>query len=98
MRPHTCVTRNNRSVEPATHAIGNDDVFGIETKSRVSPSDPACAKKMNEERIGGKTCYSFDHRGHHFAALDSIQPTANRVWEARYETHGFHSVDPREKF
>ena len=67
------------------HTIGNHDLFGIETKSGVSPSDPAYGKKMYEERIGGKTYYSFDHRGYHFAVLDSIQPTPDRMWEARID-------------
>jgi 3',5'-cyclic-AMP phosphodiesterase len=67
------------------HTIGNHDVFGIETKSGASPGDPEYGKKMYEERIGGKTYYSFDHRGVHFAVLDSIQPTADRMWEARID-------------
>jgi Icc protein len=67
------------------HTIGNHDVFGIETKSGVSPSDPGYGKKLYEERIGGKTYYSFDHRGYHFVVLDSIQPTADRMWEARID-------------
>lgn len=67
------------------HVIGNHDVFGIETKSGVSPSDPEYGKKMYEERVGGKTYYSFDRRGYHFAVLDSIQPTADRMWEARID-------------
>ena len=67
------------------HTIGNHDVFGVETKSGVSPGDPAYGKKMYEERIRGRTYYSFDHRGYHFAILDSIQPTPDRMWEARID-------------
>lgn len=67
------------------HVIGNHDVFGIETKSGVAPGDPAYGKKLYEERIGGRTYYSFDHRGYHFAVLDSIQPTPDRLWEARID-------------
>ena len=67
------------------HAIGNHDLFGIETKSGVSPTDPAYGKKMYEERIGGRTYYAFDHRGYHFVVLDSIQPTADRQWEGRID-------------
>ncbi|HEX4003451.1 MAG TPA: metallophosphoesterase [Candidatus Acidoferrales bacterium] len=67
------------------HVIGNHDLFGIETKSGVSTNDPAYGKKMYEERIGGRTYYSFDHRGYHFVVLDSIQPTADRQWEARID-------------
>jgi len=67
------------------HAIGNHDLFGVQAKSGVSPADPAYGKKMYEQRIGGKTYYSFDHRGYHFAVLDSVQPTADRMWEARID-------------
>jgi len=67
------------------NAIGNHDVFGIETKSGVSPSEPGYGKKLYEDRFGAKTYYSFDHRGYHFAVLDSIQPTPDRLWEARID-------------
>jgi 3',5'-cyclic AMP phosphodiesterase CpdA len=39
---------------------------------------------MYEDRIG-KTYYSFDHKGYHFVVLDSIQPTEDRLWEARID-------------
>jgi len=58
--------------------------FGIIEKSGVPTSDPAYAKKMYEDRIG-KTYYSFDHKGYHFVVLDSIQPTEDRLWEARID-------------
>ncbi|HUH63592.1 MAG TPA: metallophosphoesterase [Terracidiphilus sp.] len=67
------------------NVIGNHDVFGIETKSGVSPGEPGYAKKMYEDRFGARTYYSFDHRGYHFAVLDSIQPTEDRLWEARID-------------
>jgi 3',5'-cyclic-AMP phosphodiesterase len=69
---------------PIHNAIGNHDVFGILTKSGVAPSDPAYEKKMYEDRMG-RTYYSFDHKGYHFVALDSIQPTEDRLWEARVD-------------
>jgi 3',5'-cyclic-AMP phosphodiesterase len=69
---------------PVHHAIGNHDPFGIIEKSGVPTSDPAYAKKMYEDRIG-KTYYSFDHKGYHFIVLDSIQPTDDRLWEARID-------------
>ncbi len=67
------------------HVIGNHEIFGVYTKSGVSPTDPGYGKRMYEDRIGGKTYYSFDHRGYHFVVLDSIQPTADRFWEARID-------------
>ena len=69
---------------PLHHAIGNHDVFGINTKSGVSPSDPAYGKKMYEDRVG-RTYDSFDHKGWHFVVLDSIQPTEDRMWQARID-------------
>lgn len=73
---------------PLYHTFGNHDAFGILTKSGVAPSDPGYAKKMYEERIG-KTYYSFDRKGYHFVVLDSIQPTDDRLWEARVDDKQF---------
>jgi Icc protein len=69
---------------PLHHAIGNHDVFGVFARSGVTPSDPAYGKKMYQDRIG-QTYYSFDYKGYHFVVLDSIQPTADRQWEARVD-------------
>src|ERR1700690_2182342 len=69
---------------PLHNAIGNHDVFGVLTRSGVAPSDPAYGKKMYQDRMG-PTFYSFDHKGYHFVVLDSIQPTADRLWEARID-------------
>lgn len=69
---------------PIYHTFGNHDAFGILTKSGVTPTDPAYGKKMYEDRIG-KTYYSFDRKGYHFVVLDSIQPTEDRLWEARVD-------------
>ena len=67
------------------NAIGNHDLFGINTKSGIAPSDPAYGKKLYQDRIGKKTYYSFDHQGYHFFVLDSVQPTPDRQWEARID-------------
>ena len=69
---------------PLYDTIGNHDVFGLLTKSGVTPADPAYAKKMYQDRLG-HTFYSFDHKGYHFVVLDSIQPTPDRLWEARVD-------------
>jgi 3',5'-cyclic AMP phosphodiesterase CpdA len=70
---------------PLYHAIGNHDVFGILAQSGVSPSDPEYAKKMYEDRVSRRTYLSFDHKGYHFIILDSIQPTADRLWTSRID-------------
>jgi Icc protein len=69
---------------PLYHTVGNHDVFGILTKSGVTPNDPAYGKKMYEDRVG-PTYYAFDRNGWHFVVLDSIQPTGDRLWEARVD-------------
>ena len=69
---------------PIYHTVGNHDAFGVLTKSGVAPSDPGYGKKMYEDRLG-KTYYSFDRKGYHFIVLDSIQPTEDRLWEARVD-------------
>src|SRR5580698_9520354 len=66
---------------PLHQVIGNHDIFGVNTASGASPSDPGYGKKMYEDRFG-KTYYSFDHKGWHFIILDSIQPTDDRAWQA----------------
>jgi 3',5'-cyclic AMP phosphodiesterase CpdA len=63
------------------HTLGNHDLFGVFPTSGVAPSDNQYGKRMYEDRLG-LTYYSFDHKGYHFIVLDSIQPTADRSWEA----------------
>lgn len=70
---------------PVHHVIGNHDPFAFSAKSGVATSDAEYGKKMYEERIGQKTYYSFDHKGYHFVVLDSIQPTEDRMWEAKID-------------
>ena len=74
---------------PLHHAIGNHDVFGVLKSSGVAPTDPAYGKKMYQDRMG-RTYYSFDHKGYHFVILDSIQPTGDRMWEARVDDDQLH--------
>ena len=74
---------------PIHHAIGNHDVFGVLPKSGAATTDPAYGKKMYEDRLG-RTYYSFDYKGYHFVVLDSIQPTADRLWEARVDEGQLH--------
>jgi 3',5'-cyclic AMP phosphodiesterase CpdA len=69
---------------PVYHTIGNHDAFGVLTSSGIAPNDPLYGKKMYEDRFG-KTYYSFDRKGYHFVVLDSIQPTPDRLWEARID-------------
>lgn len=69
---------------PLHHVIGNHDTFGTAEKSGVALDDPRYGKKMFEERLG-PTHYSFEHKGYHFVALDSIQLTPDRLWEARID-------------
>jgi 3',5'-cyclic-AMP phosphodiesterase len=70
---------------PLYQTIGNHDAFGVLTKSGITPSDPYYGKKMYEDRVSRRTYDSFDHKGWHFVVLDSIQPTEDRLWEARVD-------------
>jgi 3',5'-cyclic-AMP phosphodiesterase len=74
---------------PLHNAIGNHDIFGVITKSGVATTDPGYGKKMYQDRMG-QTYYSFDRKGYHFVVLDSIQPTADRLWEARVDEDQLH--------
>jgi Icc protein len=74
---------------PLHSTIGNHDIFGLLTKSGVAPTDPAYGKKMYQDLLG-QTFYSFDHKGYHFVVLDSIQPTDDRMWEARVDDPQLH--------
>ena len=69
---------------PLYNTIGNHDAFGVLAPSGIAPTDPLYGKKMYEDRMG-KTYYSFDRKGYHFVVLDSIQPTPDRLWEARID-------------
>jgi 3',5'-cyclic AMP phosphodiesterase CpdA len=67
------------------NTIGNHDLFGISSTSGIEPNDPAYGKMLYEDRFGQKTFYSFDHKGYHFFVLDSVQPTADTMWDARID-------------
>jgi 3',5'-cyclic AMP phosphodiesterase CpdA len=66
------------------HTIGNHDCFGVYTASGVPTTDPQYGKKMYTERFG-PAYYSFQHKGVHFAVLDSIGITPDRFYEARMD-------------
>ena len=58
---------------PIYHAIGNHDCYGVSDKSSVTPDDPLWGKRYFLERLGLERSYtSFDHKGWHFAILDTI--------------------------
>jgi 3',5'-cyclic-AMP phosphodiesterase len=67
------------------HTIGNHDVWGIYSRSGAGPADGGYGKRLYEDRFGN-TYYALDHEGHHFVVLDTIQPTAERSWEARVDS------------
>lgn len=57
---------------PVYNVIGNHELFGIYEGSGIEPSDPDYKYGMYERYLG-KTYYSFDHKGWHFIALNSIE-------------------------
>ncbi len=56
---------------PVYNTIGNHENFGVSKRNGADPSHPEFGKKMYQKRIG-ECYYSFDHKGWHFMALDSI--------------------------
>lgn len=64
---------------PVHYTLGNHDLFGLLTRSGVSPTDPEYGKKAFEDRYG-PTFYSFDHKGWHFVVLDSLAVHPNRTY------------------
>jgi 3',5'-cyclic AMP phosphodiesterase CpdA len=55
--------------------LGNHDILGWDDREKVGPSDPGYGKKMILEALDWKEpYYSFDHKGWHFAVLDSAWP------------------------
>jgi 3',5'-cyclic AMP phosphodiesterase CpdA len=55
--------------------MGNHDVLGWSSREKVAPTDPGYGKKMIMEALNWeKPYYSFDHKGWHFAVLDSAWP------------------------
>lgn len=70
--------------KPVYHVIGNHDCLGVFAESGISPSAPDYGKQFYRDRFG-PTYYSFDHKGVHFVALDSIGLTADRDYEGRID-------------
>jgi len=77
--------RTERLMEKKVHhAIGNHDLFGVFSKSGITPDTPGYGKLLFRDKLG-PTYYSFDHKGYHFVVLDTVQPTDDRSWEARID-------------
>jgi len=73
--------------KPVHHVLGNHDCLGVFPKSGIDPAAPDYGKQFYIDRFGAPY-YSFDHKGVHFAVLDSIGITPDRNYEGR--------VDPRQ--
>jgi 3',5'-cyclic AMP phosphodiesterase CpdA len=60
---------------PWRPCLGNHDVLGWNPREKVAPTDPGYGKKMIMDALDWKEpYYSFDHKGWHFAVLDSAYP------------------------
>ncbi len=56
--------------------FGNHDPLGWSEREKVAPTDPGYGKRMIMEALEWKEpYYSFDHKGWHFAVLDSAFPS-----------------------
>lgn len=69
---------------PVYDVIGNHDVYGIYDVSNVSPDDPDYNYGMYERYLGD-TYYSFDHKGWHFIALNSVDDGNGRYIRTIHE-------------
>jgi len=72
---------------PIEHCLGNHDLWGWDkTKSGVRGTEPLFGKKwaMNEYGLS-RAFRSFDRNGWHIVVLDSTQPKATSVYEARLD-------------
>jgi 3',5'-cyclic AMP phosphodiesterase CpdA len=55
--------------------LGNHDILGWSPREKVAPTDPGYGKKMILDALEWREpYYSFDHKGWHFAVLDSAYP------------------------
>jgi 3',5'-cyclic AMP phosphodiesterase CpdA len=60
---------------PVRHCIGNHEVFGWKSKGAISPDHAQYGKKMVQDYLGlERLTYGFDHKGWHFAVVDSVKP------------------------
>ena len=56
--------------------LGNHDILGWHEREKVTASDPAYGKRLIMDALEWKDpYYSFDHKGWHFAVLDSAFPS-----------------------
>ena len=69
---------------PVYHVIGNHELYGIYEESTVSKDDPDYKFGMYE-RYFGDTYYSFDHKGWHFIALNSVDEENQRYINTIHE-------------
>ncbi len=72
---------------PVYNTIGNHEVFGLYSESGVDSSHPQYGKEMFRQRIGGgRTYYSFDHKGWHFMIIDAVGFTPERRYIGRVDS------------
>ena len=80
---------------PWHECIGNHDVFGWSSKSKIAPDHASYGKKMVQERLGlERTTYSFDHKGWHLCVVDDIQPLKGQAgYEGGFSEEDLHFLD-----
>jgi 3',5'-cyclic-AMP phosphodiesterase len=69
---------------PVYNVIGNHDLYGIYPGSNISPEDPDYNYGMYERYLGD-TYYSFEHKGWHFIALNSVDDGNGRYTRTIHE-------------
>lgn len=88
---------------PVEHSIGNHDIWGVEkAESKTTGNEPLYGKKWVMSLHEWERPYrSFDRRGWHFIALDTVQPVDDHyighIDEAQFEwlAHDLARVDAK---
>jgi 3',5'-cyclic AMP phosphodiesterase CpdA len=84
------VLKNECSL-PIEHCIGNHDIWGwSKERSGTTGNEPGWGKAMAMEQLGlARPYHAFDRGAWKFIMLDSVQPSAEGIWETRLDEAQF---------
>jgi 3',5'-cyclic-AMP phosphodiesterase len=84
------VLKNDCSTKIA-HCLGNHDIWGwARENSGTGGNEPGWGKRWAMDALGLERPYhAFDHGAWRFIMLDSVQPSAEGVWHAKFDDEQF---------
>ena len=84
------VLRNENSTKIA-HCLGNHDIWGwVRERSGTTGNEPGWGKQWAMDELGlSKPYHAFDLGAWRVVMLDSVQPTADGVWLAKFDDEQF---------